>query len=118
MEIILQGEPRSTGSIYRSRVLGKFASTYMTHEGKSLKESYQWQAKSQYKGKLLEGDIKLQIKLYFGTKRKCDIDNFNKLSFDSLTGIVWKDDSQVQELTIKKGYDKSNPRIELTIQEL
>ena len=33
-------------------------------------------------------------------------DNFNKLSLDALSGIVYRDDSQVAELTIKHAYDR------------
>jgi len=60
----------------------------MTPEGKALKEQYQWEAKSQWIGKPLEGDIKASITLYFGTKCRADLDNFNKLSLDALTGIA------------------------------
>jgi Holliday junction resolvase RusA-like endonuclease len=56
----------------------------MTAEGKALKEAYQWEARSQWKGKPLEGDIEVSITLYFGTKRRADLDNFNKLSLDAL----------------------------------
>ena len=52
---------------------------------------------------------------YFGTKRKADLDNFNKLSLDALTGIVWHDDSQISDLRLRRGYDKERPRIEVTL---
>lgn len=90
----------------------------MTPAGKALKEAYQWEAKSQWKGKPLQGDVSLSITLYFGTKRKADLDNFNKLSLDALTGIAYEDDSQVAELHLKRGYDKARPRIELVLHEL
>lgn len=114
MEITLLGTPRTTNKVYKSRVLGRFASVYMSQEGKDLKESYQWQAKSQWKLPVITGDVRLSVDLYFGTKRKCDIDNFNKLVLDSLTGIVYEDDSQIQELTLRKFYDKQNPRVVVT----
>lgn len=113
--LILTGEPRSTNHIYKSRVLGKFASVYMSKEGKDLKESYQWQAKSQYKSKVIDTEIVLNVKLYFGTKRNHDIDNYSKLLLDSLTGIVYADDGQIQKLTVEKFYCKENPRIEVDI---
>lgn len=115
MIIILKGEPLSTGSIYRATCRGKFPTTYMTTTGKALKESYGWQAKSQWKDKPLSGELEIAIKLYFGTKRKADWDNFHKLSMDALTGIVWVDDSQIQKATVEKFYDKQKPRIEITI---
>ena len=118
ISITLKGEPISTGSIYKSVCRGKFASVYMTTPGKTLKESYQWQAKAQYQGHPIESPVSVVMELFMGTKRKCDIDNFNKICFDSLTGIVWNDDSQIQQLIIKKSYDKEMPRIELTIHSL
>jgi Holliday junction resolvase RusA-like endonuclease len=90
----------------------------MSKEGKAIKESYQWQAKSQYGSKHpLKGPIIASVRLYHGTKRKTDIDNFGKLLFDSLTGIVYEDDSQIMQATYAKDYDKSNPRIEIEIEE-
>ncbi len=87
----------------------------MSSEGKALKEDYQWQAKSQWKGKMLKSPITLSIKLYFGDNRKNDWDNFHKLSMDALTGIVWEDDSQITGATVLKCFDRENPRIELLI---
>ena len=112
MRIILKGQPLSTNHIYRHA--GKF--TYMTAEGKSLKESYQWQAKVQCKQKMFASEIKVKIKLFFGDKRKRDIDNHNKIVLDSLTNIVWVDDSLIMELYIIKDYDKQDPRVELEIE--
>jgi Holliday junction resolvase RusA-like endonuclease len=57
----------------------------------------------------------VSITLYFGTKRRADLDNFNKLSLDALTGIAYLDDSQIAKLTIERGYYKSYPRIEVDI---
>jgi hypothetical protein len=45
----------------------------MTSARKALKE-YQWEAAPQWKGKPLAGDIDVSITLYFGTKRKADLD--------------------------------------------
>jgi Holliday junction resolvase RusA-like endonuclease len=87
----------------------------MSKQGKDLKEDYQWQIKSQYKGKLLSGSLKIEIWLYFGTKRISDWDNFHKLSMDALSGLVYEDDSQIVEAQVVKAYDKENPRIEIYI---
>jgi Holliday junction resolvase RusA-like endonuclease len=118
MNITLLGEPKSTNNLYRYACRGNFPAMYMTKEGKDLKESYQWQAKSQGISAPFEGDITVQIILYFGTKRKCDWDNFHKLSMDALTGIVWLDDSQIRSARVTKSYDKSNPRIEIEVSRL
>ena len=113
--ITLTGEPKSTQSIYGMNCRGKFPTRYMTVAGKRIKESYQWEAKSQWKKKPLKGPIILLVHLYFGTKRKSDIDNFNKILYDALTGIVWEDDSQIISVCTSKQYDKVNPRITLEI---
>jgi Holliday junction resolvase RusA-like endonuclease len=117
VNIILKGEPKSTSHIYKITCKGRFASMYMSREGKAIKESYQWQVKSQWKSKPIETDIAINIKLYFGTKRKSDWDNYNKLSMDSMSGILWKDDSQILKATVEKFYDKENPRIEIILSE-
>jgi Holliday junction resolvase RusA-like endonuclease len=114
MKIILLGNPISTNSLYKRH--GNFI--YMTKEGKALKESYQWQAKKQYKGKILTGDLEVDITLYFGDKRRRDADNHNKIWSDSLQGIVFEDDKQIVDLHIHKRYDKSNPRVEIILNEL
>lgn len=113
--IILKGEPRSTNNIYKSVCRGKFASVYMSKAGKDLKEDYQWQVKNQWKGKPLTGEVDLRIELFFSVNRKHDIDNYNKLTIDSLTGIVFNDDSQIVSLLIIKNFDKKNPRIEIEV---
>lgn len=117
VNITLKGEPKSTGATYKTMCRGNFPKTYMVHRSRILKEDYKWQIKSQWKGEPLINDIELNIKLYFGTKRKCDWDNFHKLSMDSMTGIVYVDDSQVQKATVEKFYDKENPRIEILLSE-
>ena len=63
--------------------------------------------------RVLQGDVTLSITLFFGTKRRAHLDNFNKLSLDALTGIVYEDDSQIVELHLARSYDKARPRIEI-----
>ena len=113
MKIILTGNPLSTNNVYRTRGGGR--GRYMTAQGKALKEDYQWQIKSQYKGKPLTGGLKLTVGLFFRDKRVRDIDNYNKLILDACNELVWEDDRQIQELTIKKDYDKDFPRAELVV---
>lgn len=85
----------------------------MTEDGKTMKEQYQWEARSQWHSEPFQGDIEVDIKLFHGDKRIRDIDNYNKILLDALTGILWYDDKQIQKMTITKLYDKENPRIEI-----
>lgn len=48
---------------------------------------------------------------------KADIDNYIKAAFDSLNGVVWKDDKQIVDLIAHKYYS-DNPRIEIEVREV
>lgn len=50
-----------------------------------------------------------------GTKRRQDVDNFNRLALDACSGLMWANHSQILEFTLQKDSDKANPRIELTV---
>lgn len=108
--IILKWNPYSTNNIY----CRNWHKWYMKSWPRQLKDSYIIQARQQVKQKL-EWDVRLEIKIYFWTKRKNDIDNFHKLSLDSLSWILYDDDSQIMQLNLYKYYDKLNPRLEITI---
>ncbi len=114
--IILKGDPKSTQHIYRATCRGRLPTTYMTAEGKALKEAYQWEAKSQWSGPPLAGDVEVSVRFFFKTKRKRDLDNQNKLILDALTGIAYEDDSQISALHLARDYDATNPRMEITVR--
>jgi crossover junction endodeoxyribonuclease RusA len=90
----------------------------MSAKGKSLKDNYKQEAKSQWNKLIIVNDVELEVKLYFGDKRTRDIDNYGKILFDSLSGIVYQDDKQIQKLIITKYYDKDNPRVTIKVKEL
>lgn len=116
--ITLKGNPLSTNNVYPINCVGKFPRKYISPKGRALKEDYFYQVKQQWKDKPLEGNLEIQVKLFFGDKRVRDWDNFHKLSMDALSGIVWVDDSQIQMAHVCKHYDKENPRIEIDIIEI
>lgn len=117
MKIILRGLPQSTNNLYRSHCRFGHPVVYMTTDGKILKESYGWQAKQQWKQEVSGKPIEVNVELYFGDKRIHDIDNYEKILYDSLTGICYEDDRQIWKKTVAKFYDKNNPRIEIYITE-
>ncbi len=87
----------------------------MSKIGKQTKEAYQWEMKSQYKGKPLLEPISVTAEFYFKDNLRRDVDNYNKLVLDAASGILWKDDSQIQELIIRKFVDKKLPRVVMVI---
>jgi Holliday junction resolvase RusA-like endonuclease len=116
--VVLNGEPKSTQHIYGMARYGRFPRRYMTDEGRALKEKYQWEARAQWKGKPLTGEVRVHITLCFGTKCRADWDNFHKLSMDALSGIAYEDDSQIKQATVALAYDKQRPRIEIAVSPL
>lgn len=115
MILKLLGEPKSTQHVYKIACRGHFPTMYMSAEGKKIKQDYKKQIKKQWKWEPIEGDVEITVRFYFGTKRRCDIDNFNKLLYDALTGVLWVDDSQIIRVITEKFYDKLVPRIEIEI---
>ena len=118
MKIVLNGQPLSTQHIYRSVCRGARPVLYMTKEGKAIKEQYQLEVQSQYKGKVMLVDCAMEIILFFKDRRRRDVDNYNKLILDSLEGIVYEDDKQVQELTVKKRISVENPRVVIKLTRI
>lgn len=56
--------------------------------------------------------------LVYRPARRGDLDNTLKVSLDSLKGIAFEDDSQIQEITARRYEDPVNPRIEVRVWEL
>lgn len=115
--IILTGRPKSTQHIYKYACRGNNPCMYMTKDGSSLKAQYSIEAKKQWQLGVLQCEVVLFVTYYHGDKRNRDIDNYNKLVLDSLSGIVYEDDKQIKQLFVEKQYDKLNPRVEIELIE-
>lgn len=58
----------------------------------------------------------LTATFYRSDKRRCDMDNMLKSLMDAITNAeIWNDDSQLIEASLKKRYDKTNPRVEFEL---
>ena len=79
------------------------------------KRSLQQEIATQFNGQPISQNVAVNIIQYFGDKRKRDVDNAIKIILDSMSNIVYLDDSQVTELHVFKEYDKDNPRTEISI---
>lgn len=71
-------------------------------------------------GRIGIGDspVIVSIQAFYPDARRRDIDNILKAPLDALTHAgMWDDDSQVEELSIRKaGMDRRNPRLEITLE--
>jgi Holliday junction resolvase RusA-like endonuclease len=83
---------------------------------RAAKEAIGCEARSQYHGAPMTSMLAVSVALYWGDKRKHDIDNIKAL-LDALSGIVWADDGQITDLHITKAYDKARPRVEMRVVE-
>jgi crossover junction endodeoxyribonuclease RusA len=64
------------------------------------------------------GDLHVEINLYFGDRRRHDIDNFNKAILDTLVEYeVIGDDNQITRLVVEKYYDKGKPYTIIEIKQ-
>lgn len=114
MQLVFKTLPTSVNATYK-RGRNSF---YKSKEAKEAQEAMAWEARSQFKDKPLSCSISVSITFFWPDMRRHDIDNGLKLLFDSLTGIVWDDDSQICNLCITKTVDRGNPRIEMVIESL
>jgi len=102
--ITLLTEPISLNLMYRGR-------RFSTPRGKTTKRGMQGEILTQASNiGLIEEDVALNVMFYFKDERKRDIDSHLKCLLDSMTGIIYRDDSQITELHVFKEVDKKNPR--------
>jgi Holliday junction resolvase RusA-like endonuclease len=137
MTIVIDGEPVAQGRP-KFRRTGNFVQTYDPAKSANWKQFAKMIASMEMKGKtLLEGPLSLSVCVYRGipaswSKKKQvqasmgalrpvtkpDLDNYVKAAKDALTGIVWKDDSQVVDYHSPFGkFYSEKPRIEINIEE-
>lgn len=129
MKIVIKEEPMSQ---LRPRINGN--RMYDVPKVSSYKKMVSWEAKSQYKGKLLTDPLVVEMKFYRSIQKKGsiktkqdkrdgiirptsvpDVSNYVKLIEDALNGVVYKDDSQIVRLVAEKYYS-DNPRTEVSIR--
>lgn len=86
---------------------------FLSKRARVSKEGYAWEAKTQYRGEPVEAPCDVRVDLYFPDKRRRDLDNIKAL-LDSMTGVLWKDDSLIAGLLVRKHIDPKKPRIVIT----
>lgn len=104
--------PPTLNQYYRARVVRGRAVIYK-NDGGYGKKIMAWVNK-----KPSQKRIKIMAVVHFADKRKCDLDNRLKALQDALTGIVWVDDSQIDEIIIKRGSTIKDGAVRLTVWEI
>ena len=110
--MVLKTFPLSTNSLYAHVGRRRF----LTKAAKENKEALAWEVRTQFKGMPTTALLSVTLAFYWPDRRRRDIDNIKTL-LDTLSGIVWEDDSQIVQIHITKGYDKENPRLEMEVDK-
>lgn len=113
-KIIVPGNPVSVNRAYRAAASG----VYMDGKAKAWKEMVGWQAKSQWRGPMAPGRLRVRLDLFFKGNQRRDLDNTAKLILDGLEGIVYGDDRNIDELILIRRRDDVKPCVEITITQL
>lgn len=92
----------SVNKMYRGR-------RFLSKEGKDTKYEIGLELLAMRLVAPLETPVALNI-IFYVKNNRADIDNMLKALLDCMTGIVYKDDSQIIELHCFKEIDKENPR--------
>lgn len=125
-DVIPQARPRFS-------MRGNYPVAYDTEKCKDYKAYIKLIAAQNKPAELLDGALSVEIKVFkaipnsWSKKKKLsaetnetrptskpDLDNTAKTVLDSLTGIIWRDDSQVARLLVEKFYS-NEPRAEIAI---
>jgi Holliday junction resolvase RusA-like endonuclease len=112
IRVTLEGPPPL---INRSYKVGN-GGFYKDSEQKVRQEAYQWQAKAQYRLKPLRGPLSVVYEFYY-SRANTDWESGVKGTQDALNGILWMDDVQIIEATVRKFHDSKKPRVEIIVSE-
>jgi crossover junction endodeoxyribonuclease RusA len=128
--------PISANRLWRTRVVGKIAMTYLSPEGKAYKHQVAMIAKAAGITSPIAGRVAIDYTLYPNRpqdyKRRMakdpegwddtvmclDLDNAQKVLLDSLKGIVMEDDKWVRSINARRAEPDGVGRIEVTVREI
>lgn len=119
-DLTIAGNPPSVNHIYRNVSVDR---RVVTEAGKVWRTLVQIDAKAEMRKQGWQmtpaGEkVVVEIRVFWPTKRKRDVENIGKLLWDSLEGIVFENDQWLLPRYMDFDYDKQNPRVELKFYRL
>ncbi len=93
--------PVSVNQYYRAIIRANFCTSILSKRGREYKQTVAKHIADSQK-KPTSKPVMVIVKLYPPTKRKYDVDNMLKSLLDSLIGIAYDDDCQIQCLAVSK----------------
>jgi Holliday junction resolvase RusA-like endonuclease len=127
--------PKGSTKAFFVKSLGRPIVTNANKKTKPWAQQITSTASASYRGPVLEGPLAVILRFYMPRPkslpkkivahvRKPDCDKLTRSVLDALTGVIWRDDSQVVLLTASKAYAGGSndtrsrgavPRVEITI---
>jgi len=88
---------------------------FLNERGKDTKRCMEQEIALWWKSEMILDDVTVNVMFHFKDKRKKDIDSHLKVILDSMSGIVYKDDSQITEMHVYKeiGCDETKTVIQI-----
>lgn len=114
LKFVFEGKPMSKDNF---KMFNRFTGRpFIASEFKHYERHIQWQFRNQAGGiKPLEGSLKVFLDAYLAKGQRLDTGNISKSVLDALNGFAWKDDSQIDEMVVRRFKRSDRPRIELKI---
>ena len=122
--VVAQHRPRIT-------TVGKFPRTFPVKADVHYREKLYWEAKKlNIRAIARTVPLKVIIRVYIlrpksisATKRyyptvKPDIDNYQKMIFDGLNGLIWEDDAQIVSVDAEKYYSDAASWLTVDVVEI
>jgi Holliday junction resolvase RusA-like endonuclease len=112
-----KGRPRFTkyGHPYTPKTTKKYEQSVRVAALAALTE---WRNENNGQKWNVTGPFALNAFLFFGDRRKRDIDNVLKSISDALNKLLYDDDHQLDEISAKRRYDIRSPRAVVTVSRL
>ena len=113
LSLIIVGEPASKANSRRVVKFGNLSRLIKSQKALDYSEAFKQQCPPL--AKLMSGDIKMTIWIYYASRRP-DLDE--SLILDLLQGLVYLNDRQVKERHVFWGLDPDRPRAEMIIEQI
>jgi Holliday junction resolvase RusA-like endonuclease len=113
LSLIIFGEPASKANSRRVVKFGNLSRLIKSQKALDYSEAFKQQCPPL--AKLMSGDIKMTIWIYYASRRP-DLDE--SLILDLLQGLVYLNDRQVKERHVFWGLDPDRPRAEMIIEQI
>lgn len=116
VRLVIDGRPRTKKT---SQAIGKNKKTgasfiFNPSEIREWTEDARFQARTQYRGKPIEGPVIVNYQIYRWADMG-DLGGFEAAIDDMLQGVVYKNDKQIMGRATAKHIDRENPRVEILV---